>query len=64
MLRKADPALMALAPDVSLARLALGMQRIELLLQSFLGGFAGIDCAAQGARPRRIVPASVTGGLR
>jgi hypothetical protein len=42
------PALMALASDESLAGLALGMQRVELLLQSLFGGFAGIDGAAQG----------------
>ena len=46
------PALVALAADISFTGLALGMQRVELLLQSFLGGFAGVDRAALPARVR------------
>ncbi|MEI2757102.1 MAG: hypothetical protein V9F46_11700 [Chitinophagaceae bacterium] len=53
------PALGALAGDVGLAGLALGIERVELLLQPFLGGFPGVDGAAQladegfgGAFPR------------
>ena len=41
------PAFMALARDEGLAGLALGMERVELLLEPFLGGFAGIDGAAK-----------------
>ena len=44
-LRKANPALMALALDVGLASLALGVQRVELLFEALLGGFTGIDGA-------------------
>jgi hypothetical protein len=40
------PALGPLAGDVRLAGLALGVQRVELLLQPFLGGLAGVDRAA------------------
>jgi hypothetical protein len=40
---------MALTLDKSLAGLALGMQRVELLLQSLFGGFARVDGAAQGS---------------
>ena len=41
------PALGALAGDVGLAGLALGVQGVELLLQPFLGGFPGVDRAAE-----------------
>ena len=41
------PALGALAGDVSLAGLPLGVQAVELLLQPFFGGFPGVDGAAQ-----------------
>ena len=41
------PALGPLAGDVGLAGLALGVEAVELLLQPFLGGFAGVDGAAQ-----------------
>ena len=40
------PALGALAGDVGLAGLALGVERVELLLQPFLGGLARVDRAA------------------
>ena len=43
--RQHDPALVLLAPDVGLAGLALGVQRVELLLQPLLGGLAGVDGA-------------------
>ena len=46
-LRQTGPALMALAPDKRFAGLALGMQRVELLLQPLFGGFAGVDRTAQ-----------------
>lgn len=44
---------MALAADESFARFALGMQRVELLLQSLFGGFAGVDRTAQSVPARR-----------
>ena len=51
VIRGADelPALMGLALYVSLCRLALGIKTIEVLFESVLGGFAGIDSAAQRA---------------
>ena len=47
MLGQQPPALRGLALDVGLAGLALGVERIELLIQSVLGRFAGVDGAAQ-----------------
>src|SRR5438477_11300009 len=44
------PALVALAADEGLAGFALRRERIELLLEPFLGGFAGVDRAALAAR--------------
>lgn len=41
-----DPAFVLLTGDVGLARFALSVQRIELLLEPLLGAFAGVDCAA------------------
>ncbi len=38
---------MALAQDEGLASLTLGMERVELLLEPLVGGFAGIDGAAE-----------------
>src|SRR5690606_32270629 len=38
-----------LAGDVRLAGFALGMQAVELLLESFLGGFPGVDGATEFA---------------
>src|SRR5205085_414317 len=48
------PALVALAADEGLAGFALRGERVEFLLQSFLGGFAGVDRAAPavGVTPR------------
>ena len=40
------PALRALAGNVCLAGLALGVERVELLLQPLLGGLARLDGAA------------------
>src|SRR5262245_17893730 len=40
------PALARLAPDECLGRFALDVQRVELLLESFLGRFAGVNRAA------------------
>ena len=56
MLGQTHPAFVALAPDVGLASLALGMQRIEFLFEPLLGRFAGV--AAQRTLPfRRILVA-------
>src|SRR5262249_10479014 len=53
---QAGPALVSLAADESFGGLALGIQRVELLLQSFLGGLSSIDGAAhQGQRRRRFL---------
>src|SRR5271170_6853561 len=48
------PALVALAADEGLAGFALRRERVEFLLQPFLGGFAGVDRAtlAAGVTPR------------
>jgi hypothetical protein len=46
------PALMGLRLDIGLGCLALCVERIELLLEPMLGGFAGVDRAAQGAGGR------------
>ena len=43
---QADPAFVLLAGDIGLGRFALGIQGIELLLQAFFGGLAGVDGAA------------------
>jgi hypothetical protein len=45
-LRQQLPTLMGLALDVGFTSLALGIQRIEVLLQARLGRFAGINGAA------------------
>src|SRR5439155_26996456 len=44
------PALVTLATDVGLAGFALRLERVELVLQPFLGGFAGVDRAALAVR--------------
>src|SRR5262249_26788334 len=49
---QAGPALGGLAADEGLARLALGVQGVELLLQPLLGGLARVDGAAD-QRQRR-----------
>ena len=46
------PAFGLLAGDVGLAGLALGIERVELLLQAFLAGLAGVDRAAEFADDR------------
>src|SRR5215472_6346709 len=46
------PAGMSLAVDVRFGRLALGIQRVEVLVESFLGAFAGVDGAAHRGRRR------------
>src|SRR6266850_370661 len=45
------PALVTLTADVGLAGFALRLERVELLLEPFLGGFAGVD---RGALPARV----------
>lgn len=49
------PALGALAGDVGFAGLALGVEAVELLLQTFLGGFPGVDRAAELADDLRFI---------
>jgi hypothetical protein len=44
------PALALLAPDERLARLALGVERVEVLLETLLGGFARVDGASADGR--------------
>ena len=44
--RQADPALVFLAGDIGLARLTLGVERVEFLLQAFLSALAGVNRAA------------------
>src|SRR5467141_2788271 len=44
------PALVTLAADVGLAGFTLRLERVELLFEPFLGGFAGVDRAALTAR--------------
>ena len=43
------PALVLLARDLGLACLALRIQRVEVLFQTILGTFAGVDGAADPA---------------
>ena len=58
------PSLRALAGNVGLAGLALGLQRVELLVEPLLGGLAGVDRAPElagdglrhAARPWRLTP--------
>ena len=52
MIADQHPAFGALAGDIGLAGLALGMQAVELLLEPFLGGFPGVDGAAELADSR------------
>src|SRR5439155_7663801 len=47
------PAPVTLAADVGLAGFALRLERVELLFEPFLGGFAGVDRAALVARVTR-----------
>src|SRR6516225_10011657 len=48
---QAHPAFVALADDEGLAGLALRLQRIEFLFEPLLGGFAGVDGAANPRVP-------------
>jgi hypothetical protein len=47
MLGEGLPALRRLTLYIGLAGVPLGVQRIELQLQAMLGGFAGVDGAAE-----------------
>ena len=49
-----DPAGVLLARDVGLARLALRIERVELLLEPLLGGLAGVDGAGDAGHPSRL----------
>lgn len=50
---QADPALVLLAGDVCFARVALGVQRVELLLEALLRALAGVNRAPH-PRKRRV----------
>ena len=50
MLRQELPADLFLAVDIGLGRLALRLQRIEVLLKPLLGRFARIDGASNDGR--------------
>src|SRR6516225_2606748 len=54
-----NPAFVPLARDEGLAGLALRLQRIELLFEPLLGGFAGVDRTAHGSAPPRPAGPSV-----
>src|SRR5262249_19755953 len=45
------PALMGLALDVRFRRFALGIERVEVLFEPVLGGFASVDGTAQDLAP-------------
>ena len=49
VVRDRNPALRALAGDVGMARVALGVDGVVLLVQPLVGGLAGVDGAAQAA---------------
>ena len=51
-----QPAFRFLAGDVVLAGVALGVERIEVLLEPFIGGLAGVDRAAEFPRRRHEKP--------
>jgi hypothetical protein len=48
------PALMSLAGDVGEARLTLGIERVELLLEPIFGRLAGVDRATRASRLCRL----------
>src|SRR5262249_24278976 len=50
--RQRRPAGMGLAVDVRFGSLELGVQRVEILVESFFGAFAGVDGAAPRGRHR------------
>src|SRR6266446_5948665 len=48
---KGSPALVPLTLYICITGLALGMQGVEILFQSLLGGFPGVDGAAKNFGP-------------
>ena len=46
---------MTLAHDIGLARLPLGVERLEFLLEALVGRFAGVDRAADGERGSGVI---------
>src|ERR1700733_1735675 len=52
--RQRDPAFPLLTLDESLAASALRIERVKFLIESFLGGFPGIDRASQASRGRLV----------
>jgi hypothetical protein len=53
---KSNPASRLLALDISLARFALSIERIEVLLEPFLGGLTRVDRAAMTLWLTTVVP--------
>ena len=53
--RKRDPSGMTLAHDIGLARLPLGVERIEFLLEPLVGRLASVDRAADGESGARVI---------
>jgi hypothetical protein len=52
---KRDPSGMTLAHDIGLASLALGVERIEFLIEALVGRFSGVDRAAAGEPGSRVI---------
>jgi hypothetical protein len=62
-----SPAFSLLTPDVGFTRLALGVQRIEVLLEPFFEGLADVDRVTQCLLLTRLhssAPSSVTSSRR
>ena len=56
LLRQRRPAFVPLAVDEGLGRLALGIERVEGLLESLVGRLPGVDGAADGWTAGATVP--------
>src|SRR3712207_7325234 len=54
LFRSGGPALVPLAADIGFARLALGIEGVELLLETLLRRLPGIDRAAQASAARSL----------
>src|SRR5690606_15615656 len=63
-IRDAGPALIPLAGDVRDRALALGVEAVELLVQSFLGALARVDRAADGPGARLGARGTAQRGVR
>jgi hypothetical protein len=49
-----NPLFTALTQDVSFGRFTLGVERVEVLIQSLFSGFSGVDGTANGLGGIRI----------